>query len=79
VLNKLIAHEGDERFQCWRFIDEYGDTVFNRLQMPQFLEELQLIRASVKSPTDLGVLAQLERMARRCQDEAHLYLKFYGD
>ena len=79
VLNRLIPAADDGRFQCWRFIDEYGDTVFNHLQMGQFLNELELLRADASQPGAEEVLGQLERLARRCQLEVHLYLKFYGD
>jgi hypothetical protein len=78
-LNRLVPSYQDEHFQCWRFIDEYGDSVFNRLQMPQFLRELDLIRATSAAPAPLKVLEQIEALATRCRDEVHLYLKFYGD
>jgi len=78
ILTRLVP-AGDEAFQCWRFIDAYGDTVFNRLQMPQFLKELVLIRSRAGDAPAGRVLDALERLARRCQDEVHLYLKFYGD
>jgi len=79
VLNRLIPSLEDEAFQCWRFIDPYGDTVFNRLQMPQFLAELSVIRDKAADATERRVLDVLERLAKRCHDEVHLYLSFRGD
>jgi len=79
VLNRLIPSLEDGSFQCWRFIDPYGDTVFNRLQMPQFLAELSVIRDRAGDATTRRVLDVLERLAKRCQDEVHLYLSFRGD
>src|SRR5687767_8211005 len=79
VLNTLIPTVSEDSFQCWRFIDEHGDTVFNTLQMPQFLDELAIIQARSADDVSRRVLAQIEHLARRCRDEVHLYLKFYGD
>ena len=79
ALNSLIPRRGDTRFQCWRFIDVYGDTVFNQCQMPQFLQELALVRASTTAPPARALLDCVERLATRCRDEVHLYLKFVGD
>jgi hypothetical protein len=79
TLNTLIPTMSEDTFQCWRFIDAYGDTVFNTLQMPQFLDELVLIQARSADDDSRRVLSQIERLARRCRDEVHLYLKFYGD
>jgi hypothetical protein len=32
--------EGDTSYACLRFIDRYGDTTFNRLQIPLLIEEI---------------------------------------
>jgi glutathione synthase/RimK-type ligase-like ATP-grasp enzyme len=79
VLNSLIPSMEEATFQCWRFIDLYGDTVFNTLQMSQFLSELKVIRARCSSAQAARILDELERLGHRCLDEVHLYLKFYGD
>jgi hypothetical protein len=47
--------------------------------MPQFLKELSVIRGHAVDASAGRVLDGLERLARRCQDEVHLYLKSYGD
>ena len=44
VLNHLIPEIAEDAFHCWRFVNAYGDTVFNVLQMPQFLKELAVLR-----------------------------------
>ena len=71
---------GDEHFALLRYVDPYGDTVFNRLQMEQILKELeQLKKSRGRSAEEMEYIRQLEDMARQCQSEPHLYLKFYGD
>jgi hypothetical protein len=46
VLDPLLASvEQDDSFRCLRYIDPYGDTVFNRLQMDHLLDELHMVIA----------------------------------
>jgi hypothetical protein len=66
----------DTRFVCLRFVDEYGDTVFNQLQIPIVLEELAVLKVSTE---DRASVEEIEVLARICQQEPHLYLKFIGD
>lgn len=79
LLHQLLPSHDDQAYQCLRYIDWYGDTVFNRLQMDTFLTELNGVRRATRSPAEIELLAQIEKLARRCQAEPHLYLKFYGD
>jgi hypothetical protein len=60
-------------------IDLYGDTVFNRLQIPRFLSELEQIASNAQTVEDRTLLSQIEALARRCAAEVHMYLKFIGD
>ena len=79
ILHRLLPSHDDESFQCLRFIDWYGDTVFNRLQIPSFLAEwkgLSLKQAPIKNST---LSRGVARLAYDCQAETHLYLKVIGD
>jgi hypothetical protein len=64
---------------CLRYIDWYGDTVFNRLQAAKFLEEWGALRQSGADPETDRVFEGIRRLAEQLRDENHLYLKFYGD
>jgi len=75
----LLPWRGDTSFTLLRFIDRYGHTTFNRLQMDLFLQEWQRIFEKAETPESRDLLAQVRAMAERCQKEAHLYLKFIGD
>ncbi len=79
ILHRLLPSHDDGSFQCLRFIDWYGDTVFNRLQMDVFLAELSHIAQKAQTKEQRELLSQIEDLARRCQRGPHLYLKFYGD
>jgi hypothetical protein len=79
LLHRLLPDRSDSSYQCLRFIDWYGDTMFNRLQMAQLLKELDnLLRIDI-SPEGKQLLEQIAVMARKCGHGTHLYLKFYGD
>ncbi len=64
---------------CLRFIDPYGNTVFNRLQMPQLLTEIASLHKLVKRVEQNEVINEFEKLALRCSKEPHLYIKIYGD
>ncbi len=77
-LNAVVAKAPDNSV-CLRFIDPYGDTVFNRIQLPLLISELQRARQDLPggaSPTHLdSVLA----LVRKAEDEVHTYVRFLGD
>ena len=75
----LLPDDTDESSQCLRFIDPYGDTVFNTLQIPTFLRELSLVEEHATTDQHRRFIAELRRLASRCQEEPHRYLKFVGD
>ena len=64
---------------CLRFIDPYGNTVFNRLQMGELLAELAGLRQEASDPVQFELVKRIEELATQCQMRVHLYVKFYGD
>ncbi len=79
LLHKILPTEDDTSFVCLRFIDWYGDTVFNRIQMKTFLSEWQRLYRPELSAKEIGMLNQVRELAERSRDNPHYYLKFYGD
>lgn len=70
----------DERFPLLRHVDLYGDTIFNRSQCRQLISELEFLERSQKlKPEASACLDELKKLARKCEGEPHLYLKFVGD
>jgi hypothetical protein len=72
-----IAHalrDADRSNTCMlKYLDKWGDTIFNRHQCAQLKRELADF-------TDLGVdLTSLHDAIDRCIDGNHLYLWFIGD
>jgi hypothetical protein len=60
-------------------IDWYGDTTFNRLQMPRFLAEWEIVAQHGKTPEEARLIDEVKALAERCANGVHLYLKFIGD
>jgi hypothetical protein len=69
----------DKSYCCVRFIDRYGDTYFNQLQMDTFLKEWEKIAYLIEDKEAKKVFMNVANLARQCQKSPHLYLKFEGD
>lgn len=65
--------------QFFRYIDPYGNTIFNGSQAKDFLWELTKVMGSVKDEELLKFLKELKSMAEICSAHPHYYLKFTGD
>jgi len=70
---------GDTSYNLLCYIDPYGDTVFNRLQMDVFLAEWERIRRTAQTPEQVEAWASVRELARKCGEEPHFYLRFIGD
>ncbi len=79
ILHRLLPGSDNKTYNCISTIDWYGDTVFNHLQIKQFLEEWRRLEPDASKPTDTALLKAIENIAMRVANEHHLYLKFYGD
>jgi hypothetical protein len=63
---------------CLRFIDPYGDTTFNRQQVPVLIHELETLD-STRSASQGPVVQALLAFLRQGQGQVHHYVKFIGD
>jgi hypothetical protein len=61
------------------YVDWYGDTIFNRLQMPRFRDEWATLRDVAETAGAAHLHSKVASMAERCGREVHTYLKFLGD
>ena len=78
LVPKLLRHFDLSGTVCLRFVDPYGDTVFNYLQAPVLLGELAGIRPRLDDRTR-ALIDALIPMAERVESGSHLYLHFVGD
>jgi len=79
LLARLFPSWEDANFHCLRYIDPWGATVFNRLQMDEVISELWRIRAQTTVEVERAFIDAIEGMARRCKEGEHRYLRFLGD
>ena len=63
---------------CLRFIDPYGDTVFNYLQAPVLVAEIEVARNAAPSDA-IDSLTSIVTLARQCAEQGGTYLWFIGD
>ena len=68
-----------ELFTLLRYVDPYGDTVFNQPQMVDLLSDIEVAARSELTAIQRRGLDRLRVMAKRCKGSAHLYIWFIGD
>ena len=59
-----------------KYLDPYGDTVFNSIQMNDLISDMKYI--TLIEP-DNKVVDEIVLLAQKCLSEPHQYLSFYGD
>lgn len=79
VIYDLLPDPTDTSYCCARFIDPYGDTVFNQLQAHVLLEEWDRLEAAFAGRNAKALWAGIRKLIVRCLEEVHVYLAFLGD
>ena len=80
VASDLLAHPGDPCFSCLRFVDPYGDTVFNRMQLVgSFWRTSVWLEGTDYGTQHTAAIDKVESLIELCQAEPHSYLKLIGD
>jgi hypothetical protein len=80
LLDRLLPEPNNrDDYPFLKSLDAYGDTTFNRLQMPRFLKEWASMSLKATTADEQAIVSAVEALARRCRDEVHTYLKFVGD
>lgn len=59
-----------------KYLDPYGDTSFNNLQMDDLIIDLKHL---VKLGYNNNLIDEVVFLANKCKDQPHLFLTFYGD
>jgi hypothetical protein len=80
--NYSLAHIwpiGDQSFPLLQYIDPYGNTVFNGLQMPEVQRELEILVGKASTDEQKDTLRRIRELAVRCQKQPHMFLRFSGD
>lgn len=79
VLHRWLPDARDPRFQWAGAIDWFGDTTFNSLQARALHEEWARLLAAARDSRDAELLRRIDDLLVRASEDAHLYVKFYGN
>lgn len=79
ILHALLPQPYTDPDSMLGWIDWYGNTMFNHVQMKRFLAEWDGLSERVSEPEGKALLASIRDLAERCQVEGTLYLWFNGD
>ena len=79
MLHGVVPPDGDESFALLDGIDPFGKTVFNHLQMKNFLKEWERVKDRVRDESQREAWDKVKSMAEQCRDDRDLYLRFVGN
>ena len=71
----ISSSEFSEKFKLLKYLDPFGDTIFNRLQMDDLIQDLRTL-------ADLETCSGIDKiigLAEVCLATPHTYLTFYGN
>ena len=75
----LIPEATTLDYPCLRYIDPYGDTTFNQLQLLHLIADLERTLPRCTTPETRQHVEAMIDLARKAAGEVHTYIKFYGD
>jgi len=75
----VLPNRSDPSYYCLKYVDPYGDTLFNQLQIPMVCADLDLLEKVSSNEETLRLIKKLKSLCEKCLSEPHLYLKFIGD
>jgi hypothetical protein len=79
LTEKLLPDREDATSPCLRFVDPFGDTLFNQIQIPLVVTELEKrLRGSSKPEVKEHCTAILKLVTATVGEE-HTYVRFSGD
>jgi hypothetical protein len=66
-------------YPCMRYVDLYGDTTFNQLQIPQLADDLSRTLLRCHDDATRQHVEAMLALVRKAVGQTHTYIKFYGD
>ena len=79
LVEQFLPAAAATEFACLRFVDPYGDTIFNQLQFPVLLQELKRSTARTYKPGVAEHLSAAATLVAKAQGSIHTYIRFVGD
>ena len=78
-LSELLERACVEGLPFLSGVDRYGDTTFNRQQMPRLITELELLAKWSSTSAQRRLLERLIELCSECEAQVHTYIKIEGD
>lgn len=78
-LSHILSTQNIDNTFCLRFIDHYGDTTFNYLQIAVLGQELEFLMNKIENSEDKLQFFKIVELLNEHKNKHHVYLKFYGD
>ena len=75
----LLPAASDSAFCCLRFVDRFGDAVFNQLQIPVLISELRRQVDRIKTSETRDHAEAVLRLVEGAEGKVHTYVRFIGD
>jgi hypothetical protein len=79
IFSQLIWLNKNNSTICLKVIDPYGDTVFNQLQIPIIMSELEILLTRCRTEEERSKIREMLSLITRSKGETHTYIKFVGD
>jgi hypothetical protein len=79
LMPALLSRCRDRQWRLIQYIDPYGNTVFNQLQIPELLDELNALRAFAGSEDEQTFLGAVIDLIEGTKNQVHTYVRFFGD
>jgi len=69
----------DRSYPLLQYVDPYGNTMFNRQQMPEVRKELNNLLERASTDKQRDILLRILALVAKCEDRPHMLLRFRGD
>ena len=78
--SNYIAKEGlADSVKLLSYVDEYGDTFFNRLQFEDLRKDCEIVKQTSNSKRINLAMDQLISLIDKWKNDVHIFIKFFGD
>jgi hypothetical protein len=75
----LLPDPSDPNWICLRFVDRGGATVFNRLQVPALISELQQRLTELDDPDLKEHLGEILQLVESAEGQEHTFVRFVAE
>lgn len=79
LTEKLLPDREDGSSPCLRFVDPFGDTVFNQIQIPLVVKELETRMRASSKPEVKSHCEAILKVVTATVGEDHTYVRFSGE